>query len=78
MTPQEITDHKIRWMQGDTYVVAVHSDLDSQCTQWLKENVAKHQWNMYNYTDVYQHTYFFELKEDADKFAEHFKEWVNE
>jgi len=75
MTPQEISDYKMRWRPG--YSVDVHSDLHVQCKDWCRKNLNRWEWSMDTYTYVYAHTFRFELEESANAFKEHFAEWVD-
>lgn len=74
MTPQEIADHKQRWMSsGKFYVVAIHSDNRWAATQWCKVQLHKQQWVHRKFTDVYEDTFFFEYKQDAVGFSSKFQ-----
>ena len=74
MTPQEIADHKQRWMSsGNFYVVAIHSDNRWEATQWCKVQLHKQQWVHRKFTDVYEDTFFFEYKQDAVGFSSKFQ-----
>jgi hypothetical protein len=75
MTPQEIFEYKINWRPG--FSVDVHSDLVVQCKDWCRRNLNRWEWSMDTYTNVYSHTYFFELEEHANEFKEKFKDWVD-
>jgi hypothetical protein len=74
-TPQEIADHKMRWLPGHT--VIVHSDLDWKCKDWCRKHLHRSEWSMSKYTHVYAHTFHFELNEYAYNFSNEFKEWVD-
>lgn len=74
MTPQEISDYKQRWMRlGKFYTVAIHSDNRWAAIQWCKVQLFKQQWVHRKFTDVYEDTFFFEYKQDADMFASKFE-----
>jgi hypothetical protein len=75
MTPQEITDYKLKWKPG--FTVDVHSDLDVQCKDWCRKNLNRWEWSFNKYTYVYSHTFQFESQERANEFADKFKDWVN-
>ena len=75
MTPQEQHDHKLKWLPG--YPVRLHSDLDIRGKTWCKRNVERHQWSFTTYTNVYEHTFHFELEEHAEQFKIKFLDWVN-
>ena len=75
MTPQEISDYKMRWRPG--YTVDVHSDLDVQCKDWCRKNLNRWEWSMDTYTYVYAHTFCFEQEEHAQQFRTKFAEWID-
>lgn len=75
MTPQEIFEYKNKW-KPNGYLVNVHSDLDWKCKDWCRKNCERHQWSMDTYTDVYQHTFYFEHDLHAQNFIQEFKEWI--
>lgn len=78
MTPQEISDYKVRWMStGNNNPVRLHSDLDVQGKDWCRRTLERHEWSFTKYTDVYEHTFFFEDVRAAQNFAMEFKNWVN-
>lgn len=76
MTPQEQHDYKLKWLPG--YPVRLHSDLDVQGKTWCKRNVERHQWSFTTYTNVYEHTFHFELEEHANEFAKQWPEYINQ
>lgn len=77
MTPVEIAEYKQRWMSsGHNHPVAIHSDLRSQAKDWCKVQLNQPQWVHKKYTDVYEDTFFFEYRQDANSFCNHFKKWV--
>ena len=76
MTPQEQFDYKNNWKPGVT--VRLHSDLDVQGKTWCKRNVERHQWSFTSYTDVYEHTFHFELDEHAQEFAKQWPQFINQ
>ena len=79
MTPQEIADYKQQWMStGDNNPVRLHSDLDTQGKTWCRRNLERHQWKMNTWTNVYEHTFFFELEEHALVFAKEWPEYANQ
>jgi len=67
LTPIEIFEYKLKWKPG--YVVRLHSDLRSQGKEFCKTQMFKQQWDVSEYTDVYEDTYYFEYKQDAESFA---------
>jgi len=72
MTPQEIFEYKQRWMPG--YAVRIHSDLRNRAIDYCKINLRQHQWKHREYTDVYEHTFYFENELDAKTFETNFEE----
>ena len=76
MTPQEQHDYKLKWLPG--YPVRLHSDLDVQGKTWCKRNVERHQWSFTTYTNVYEHTFYFELEEHARLFEQQWPEYTNQ
>jgi hypothetical protein len=79
MTPLEISEYKIRWMSNGAHSVRLHSDLDTQGKTWCRRNLERHQWKMNTWTNVYEHTFFFELEEHAVAFASQWDErFVNQ
>ena len=76
MTPQEIFEYKMKWKPG--YAVRLHSDLRNVGKDYCKAKMFKEQWDMSTYTDNYEDTYYFQHKEDADKFATQWPEYINQ
>lgn len=76
-TPQEISDYKNSWMKNN-FPVRLHSDLDVKGKDWCRRNLERWQWKMNTYTDVYEHTFHFEHKEDADDFREAFGRFADQ
>lgn len=70
MTPQEIFEYKNRWKPG--YTVSVHSDRDIECKEWCRRNLMRWEWSMEVYTDVYEHTFYFEKPALATLFKDRF------
>ena len=78
MTPQEIADYKQQWMStGDNNPVRHHSDHDTQGKTWCRRQLERQQWSMTTWTDVYEHTFFFEDIRAAQNFEMEFVNWVN-
>jgi hypothetical protein len=76
MTPQEQFDYKNSWKPGHS--VRLHSDLDTRGKEWCRRNCERHQWSFTTYTNVYEHTFHFELDEHAVDFAKQFPDYVNQ
>lgn len=78
-TPQEISDYKQAWMsKGDNHPVRLHSDLDVAGKDWCRRNLERWEWKMETYTDVYEHTFYFEHEEAAVEFAKQWPEYINQ
>lgn len=71
-TPIEIFEYKRAWRPRSTSV-KVHSGIDCKCKDWCRKHLERHQWTMDAFTDIYEHTFLFEHKHDAEKFA---NEWT--
>jgi hypothetical protein len=76
MTPQEIDEYKRSWKPG--FTVRLHSDLDNLGKAWCRKHLQRHQWSFTSFTDVYEHTFHFELEEDALLFTKEFLEYTNQ
>lgn len=76
MTPQEISDYKLRWI-NNSFSVRLHSDLDWKGKGWCRKNLQRHQWSFDSWTDVYEHTFNFEREEDAVNFSSQWPEFTN-
>jgi uncharacterized protein YjlB len=70
MTPQEQFDYKQKWKPG--YTVRLHSDLADRGKDWCRRHVERHEWSMSEWTDVYEHTFHFEVEEVANMFHAEF------
>jgi hypothetical protein len=75
LTPIEIFEYKQKWKPG--YTVRLHSDLRSRGKEFCKIQMLKQQWDITEYTDVYEDTFMFEHKQDADNFSEQWPEFTN-
>tara|TARA_R110000796_G_scaffold17427_2_gene53660 strand:+ start:612 stop:848 length:237 start_codon:yes stop_codon:yes gene_type:complete len=78
MTPQEINEYKLRWMGSSPYSVRLHSDLDTQGKTWCRRNLERHQWKMNTWTNVYEHTFYFEHQDDSLIFETLWPEYTNQ
>ena len=67
-TPLEIAEYKQRWMMRGGYPVSLHSDLDWKGKTWCRKNIERHQWSFSPWTDVYEHTFWFEDESNAEQF----------
>jgi hypothetical protein len=77
MTPQEIADYKQKWMaSGNNNPSRIHSDFDVQAKDWCRRHLERWQWSMQTWTNVYEHTFFFEDEEKAKEFRQNFSEWI--
>jgi len=75
MTPQEISDYKLKWRPG--FTVDIHSDLAVQSKDWCRKNLNRWEWSMDTYTYVYSHTFHFEEEQAAEEFKHKFRDYVN-
>lgn len=75
MTPVEIFEYKQRWKPG--YTVRLHSDLRSQAKDWCKIQLHKQQWDLNIHTNVYEDTFMFEYRQDAESFTAKYQDYVN-
>jgi peroxiredoxin len=71
MTPQQRFDHKISWMRNAT-LVTIHSDNEHAAKRWCKRNAQQHQWHCVRYTDMYEHTFYFEQMHTAKAFEQEY------
>jgi hypothetical protein len=76
MTPQEISDYKLKWLPG--YSVRLHSDLDWTGKDWCRKNLERHQWSFKPWTAVYEHTFYFEDQKAAQNFELEFGTFANQ
>jgi hypothetical protein len=72
ITPIEISDYKTRWLRA-AHVVTVDEDLDIEGKTWCRKNTERHKWSFSKYTDMYEHTFYFE---DAHT-AQAFEQWYS-
>jgi len=70
MLPQEISEYKQKWMKNP-YSIAFHSDKISEVKEWCKKNLKQQQWKLSKYTNVYEHTIFFEKEESLILFKKY-------
>lgn len=78
MTPQEIQDYKTKWLMEDGKPVKIHSDLDVEGKFWCRRNLERQQWSFHSYTDMYQHTFYFEHDHHKQQFMQEFNDWVQD
>ena len=76
MAHKEIFEHKLK--RQAEYCVRLHSDLIDQGKSWCKKHLSSHEWGLNKWTCVYEHTFIFERKEDADAFKETFAEYADQ
>lgn len=67
MLPIEVFEYKNRWKPG--YTVRLHSDLRMSAKDYCRVQMFQHQWDVDEYSYVYEDTWQFEHKLDADSFA---------
>jgi hypothetical protein len=68
MTPQEIFDYKTSWLKNCLNIVSVHDDLEFEAKRWCKNNLKQHQWSFHKFTDIYEHSFYFETVEMKNEF----------
>jgi hypothetical protein len=74
MKPQEIFEHKMKWKPG--FQLKVHSDIRWTVKDFCKHYFAKQNWELKEYTDVYEDTVMFEFEGDMIKFRNAFERWI--
>ena len=73
MTPRESADYKQQWMSTENNnPVRLHSDLADAGKIWCRRSLERQAW-----TDVYEHTFYFENIIVAQNFAMEFSNWTN-
>ena len=77
MTPQEISEYKLKW-RANGIAVQLHSDLDVAGKDWCRRRLERHQWAFNPHTAVYAHTFLFENAANAAEFVTHFKLDINQ
>jgi len=77
MTPVEIFEYKQKWQQTGGHAVRLHSDLRSRGKDWCKVQLFQHQWNFKKWSNVYEDTFLFEYKQDADSFRKKFEKFAD-
>lgn len=77
MTPIEIFEYKKAWQREGGYDVRLHSDLRSRAKHFCKERLRSEQWDVIQYTNVYEDTFVFEHRKDAQLFATQWPEFTN-
>ena len=79
MTPVEIFEYKQRWMSsGNNNPVRLHSDVVDRGKSWCRRQLEQHQWSMTQWTDVYEHTFYFEDVRAAQIFEMEMKPYSNQ
>lgn len=79
MTPQEISDYKVRWMStGNNNPVRLHSDLDVAGKDWCRKTLERHEWSFMAWTYAHEHTFYFENVLVAQNFAMEFGKYANQ
>ncbi len=77
MTPIEIAEYKQRWMREGGHPVRLHSDVVDKGKTWCRRQLERHQWSMTKWTNVYEHTFYFEDTLAAQNFAMEMKPYAN-
>lgn len=78
MQPIEIFEYKKRWQRNGAHSVRLHSDLRRQGKEYCKVQMMPQQWDISEYTNVYEDTFHFEYKQDADAFSRQWPEYINQ
>lgn len=79
MTPQEIFEYKQKWMStGNNNPVRLHSDLDTKGKDWCRKRLERQSWSMTTWTNVYEHTFYFESEIHANEFAKQWPRYINQ
>lgn len=78
MTPVELFEYKKRWMRAGGYPVRLHSDLRSEGKDWCKIQCFTQQWDFKKWSNVYEDTFYFEYKQDAESFRAHFGKYADQ
>ena len=68
MTPLEIMDYKKAWITKGFFQFNIHTDVRSLAKEWCKKRSFQWRYDYTEFTDNYQDTVRFELKEDSDAF----------
>jgi len=76
MTPIEVFEYKNKWKPG--FSIRLHSDLVNEGKTWCRKNMARHEWSMTEWTNVYEHTFHFENENNAKQFKEKFNEYADQ
>lgn len=76
-TPIEIHEYKMSWSATST-PVRLHSDLDVKGKDWCRRHLERWEWAFSKYTDVYEHTFFFQYEDDAKEFKENFGRFADQ
>jgi len=74
MTPQEISDHKSKWVRASYYEIHTHTDIRAPVINWCKTCCFEWRWDLKTFTESYTDTLRFELKEDLRDFQDWYTE----
>lgn len=77
MNPQEVSDHKRKWIMASYFESHTHTDNRSLVIEWCKDHCFQWRYDIKRFTDVYGDTVRFELKEDFIAFNEWYKGGLN-
>lgn len=77
MTPIQLFEYKQRWKHR-AYSVRLHSDLEREGIEYCSVQMYKQQWGLIKHTNVYEHTFIFEHRQDALAFEKHFGYFANQ
>ena len=74
MNPQEVSDHKRKWMMASYFESHTHTDNRSLVIEWCKDHCFQWRYDVKRFTDIYGDTVRFELEEDFTAFNEWYKD----
>lgn len=66
----------MRWMRNGGYAVRIHSDLELTARTWCRQNLETHQWAINLWTNVYEHSFYFEMQYHSQLFEQEFSRWI--
>tara|TARA_R110000868_G_scaffold295032_3_gene555448 strand:- start:42 stop:302 length:261 start_codon:yes stop_codon:yes gene_type:complete len=79
MTPQQISDYKLKWMLlENNYMAVIHIDVSDKCKDWCKENLDKQSWIFGKWYGSYQHVIHFEKETVLANFQDNHTEYSEE
>ena len=73
MTPIEIFEYKMKWMDANNNATPFHSDHRQKAKDWCKANVKTKHWHHIKFSNVYEDTMYFEYATDSELFSNYLK-----